>query len=37
MDATNAMLENLSRATRQFAELSEATMKAAAQGMVKKP
>lgn len=37
MDATNAMLENLSRATRQFAEMSEATMKAAAQAMVKRP
>jgi phasin family protein len=37
MDATNAMLENLSRTTRQFAELSEATMKAATQAMVRKP
>jgi phasin family protein len=37
MDATNVMLENLSRATRQFAEMSEATMKAAAQAMVRKP
>jgi hypothetical protein len=36
MAATNAMLENLNRATRQFAELSEATMKAATAAMVKK-
>jgi phasin family protein len=36
MAATNAMLENLNRATRQFAELSEATMKAATQAMVRK-
>lgn len=33
--ATNAMLENLNRATRQFAELSEATMKAATASMLR--
>jgi phasin family protein len=36
MAATNAMLENLNRATRQFAEISEATMKAAAASIVRK-
>lgn len=35
MAATNAMLENLNRATRQFAELSEATMKAATSAMIR--
>jgi phasin family protein len=35
MAATNAMLENLNKATRQFAELSEATMKAATASMVR--
>jgi len=34
--ATNAMLESLNQATRQFAEISEATMKAAAASMVRK-
>ncbi len=33
--ATSAMMESLNQATRQFAELSEATMKAAAAQMVK--
>ncbi len=33
--ATTAMMENLNKATRQFAELSEATMKAATASMVK--
>jgi phasin family protein len=31
--ATNAMMENLNRATKQFAELSEASIKAATAGM----
>jgi gamma-glutamyl:cysteine ligase YbdK (ATP-grasp superfamily) len=33
--ASSAMMESLNQATRQFAELSEATMKAAAAQMVK--
>ena len=33
--ATSAMIENLNQATRQFAELSEATMKAATAQMVR--
>ena len=33
--ATNAMMENIAKATQQFASLSEATMKAATQQMVK--
>jgi len=33
--ATSAMMESLNQATRQFAELSEATMKAATAQMVK--
>jgi hypothetical protein len=33
--ATSAMIESLNQATRQFAELSEATMKAATAQMVK--
>ena len=33
MAATNAMMENLNRATKQFAELSEANIKAATAGM----
>jgi phasin family protein len=33
--ATNAMMENLNRATKQFAELSEASIKAATAGMFK--
>lgn len=32
--ATNAMMDNLNRATKQFAELSEASIKAATAGMV---
>jgi len=35
--ATNAMMENLNRATKQFAELSEANIKAATAGMFNKP
>ena len=34
--ATNAMMDNLNRATKQFAELSEASIKAATAGMFKK-
>lgn len=33
--ATNAMMDNLNRATKQFAELSEASIKAATAGMFK--
>jgi len=33
--ATNAMMESLSQATKQFASLSEATIKAATQQMVR--
>jgi hypothetical protein len=33
--ATSAMMESLNKATRQFAALSEATMKAAAEQMVR--
>ena len=33
LDATNAMMDNLNRATKQFAELSEANIKAATAGM----
>jgi len=33
--ASAAMMENLNRATRQFADLSEATIRAAAANMVK--
>jgi phasin family protein len=35
--ATTAMMENLNKATRQFAELSEASIKAATASMVKGP
>ena len=33
LDATNAMMDNLNRATKQFAELSEANIKAATAGI----
>jgi len=33
LDASNAMMDNLNRATKQFAELSEANIKAATAGM----
>lgn len=35
--ATNAMMDNLNRATKQFAELSEANIKAATAGMFNIP
>ena len=35
--ATNAMMDNLNRATKQFAELSESSIKAATAGMFKAP
>jgi phasin family protein len=35
--ATNAMMDNLNRAAKQFAELSEANIKAATAGMFKSP